>query len=55
MVWGFADAPVSWHGAEHARPGIVGGENDCMVLVLPGAEEYMILVSAGEGDGFSHF
>lgn len=55
MVWGFADAPISWHGAEHAHSGSMSGENDYMVLILPGGDEYMIMVSAGEGDGFAHF
>ena len=53
-VWGFVDAPASWHGTEHGRGPVMGGENDYIVLVLPG-DQYALFVSAGEGDGFAHF
>ncbi len=55
MVWGFADAPILWQGTEYERCGIMSGENNYMVLILPGGEEYIIMVSAGEGDDFAHF
>eukprot|EP00850_Spirogloea_muscicola_P011669 SM000073S21445 [mRNA] locus=s73:351468:355557:+ [translate_table: standard] len=32
-VWGFADSPVSWMGAEHGY--MCGGENDYSVVVFP--------------------
>lgn len=54
MVWGFVDAPVSWQGAEHGRGPIMGGENDYILLVLP-EDQYVLFVSAGEGDSFAHF
>lgn len=52
LVWGFADAPTSWHGAAHNRGALAGGENDYMVLVLPGGQ-YVLFVMAGQGDGFT--
>ena len=52
VVWGFADAPSSWHGAAHNRGPLSGGENDYIVLVLPG-EQYALFVMAGEADGFT--
>lgn len=53
-VWGFVDAPLSWQGTEHGRGPGMGGENDYILLVLPG-DQYVLFVSAGEGDGFAHF
>lgn len=53
-VWGFVDAPVSWLGTEHGCGPVMGGENDYIVLVLPN-DQYVLFVSAGEGDGFAHF
>lgn len=50
-VWGFPDAPVSWHGAPHGRGPILGGENDYTLLLLPG-DQYVLFVAAGEGDSF---
>lgn len=51
-VWGFQDAPVSWHGAMHGHGPMLGGENDYTVLLLPGGQ-YVLYVAAGEGDHFS--
>ena len=51
-VWGFADAPSSWHGVEHGRGALMGGENDFVVLVLPDGH-YTLFVKAGEGAGFT--
>jgi len=51
-VWGFQDAPVSWHGAVHGHGPMLGGENDYTVLLLPGGQ-YVLYVAAGEGDHFS--
>ncbi len=51
-VWGFRDAPVSWHGARHGHGPLLGGENDYTVLLLPG-DQYVLYVAAGEGDHFS--
>ncbi|CAL8467676.1 g7214 [Coccomyxa elongata] len=53
-VWGLVDAPVSWLGTEHGFGPVMGGENDYIVLVLPD-DQYVLFVSAGEGDGFAHF
>eukprot|EP00850_Spirogloea_muscicola_P015090 SM000113S24046 [mRNA] locus=s113:164681:168907:+ [translate_table: standard] len=38
-VWGFADSPVSWMGAEHGY--MCGGENDYSVVVFP-EDRYII-------------
>ena len=51
-VWGFRDAPVSWHGARHGRGPLLGGENDFTLLLLP-RDQYVLFIAAGEGDGFS--
>lgn len=53
-VWGFVDAPVSWQGTEHGCGPVMGGENDYVVLLLPD-DQYVLFVSAGEGDGFANF
>ncbi len=51
-VWGFADAPTSWHGVEHGRGSLMGGENDYLVLVLPDGQ-YVLFVMVGEGAGYT--
>lgn len=50
-VWGFLHAPVSWHAARHGHGPMLGGENDCTLLLLPG-DQYVLYVAAGEGDHF---
>ncbi len=51
---GFADAPVSWGGAEHGRAtgDGGGGENDYSVVLLPGGQ-YALFVASGAADGFT--
>ena len=51
-VWGFQDAPVSWHGARHGRGPLLGGENHFTLLLLP-RDQYVLFIAAGEGGGFS--
>eukprot|EP00850_Spirogloea_muscicola_P009083 SM000050S17008 [mRNA] locus=s50:364731:368756:- [translate_table: standard] len=38
-VWGFADSPVSWMGAEHGY--MCGGENDYSIVIFP-EDRYII-------------
>ena len=50
-VWGFADSPVSWAGAEHSRDHVMGGENDYVIMLLP-EQQYVLFVLSGACDGF---
>ncbi|GBG77691.1 hypothetical protein CBR_g24137 [Chara braunii] len=46
-VWGFADSPVSWDGAEHGY--LLGGENDYTFLLFPN-DKYIRFSAAGGYD-----
>eukprot|EP00897_Mesotaenium_endlicherianum_P008162 jgi/Mesen1/7374/ME000382S06572 len=46
-VWGFADAPVSWAGAEHGY--LRGGENDYSFVIFPGGR-YLVFSASGASD-----
>ncbi|KAJ3009646.1 Ribonuclease P protein subunit p40 [Thoreauomyces humboldtii] len=51
MVWGYRDAPIGWRDREHGWS-TGGGENDSMILVLPG-DQCVVFQAAGSGDAFS--